>query len=176
MAYVQMPLPSILLCSWGRLMWMLMQDLISLQHALTAPNPNCVEYREYISTCTSFMNSLFHKICRAGCKTCAILACKHWNFLFPGYGDDTDGGSKKDMKINLFKLRPCKTKPTRLPKWWVNQQRPDSDVTDLFHSSTVVFTLSASYAYSVSGVILSDPSEGNTQTCLKSAADNKNES
>lgn len=169
MAYVQMLLPSILciLCSWGRLMRMLMQNLISLQHALSAPNPNCVIYRKYIFTCTYFcplvfMNSLFHKIYRAGCKTCAILACKHWIFLFPGYGDDTDGVSKNDLKINLFKLRPCKTKPTRFTKWWVNQQRPYSDVTsdqcvtmDLLHSSTVVFTLSVSCAYSLSGVILS---------------------
>lgn len=110
----------------------------------------------------------FTRFYRAGCKTCAILACKHWIFLFPGYGDDTDGVSKKDMKINLFKLRPCKTKPTRFTKWWVNQQRPDSDVTsgqcvttDLFHSSTFVFTLSASCAYSLSAVILSDTSKGN---------------
>lgn len=141
MAYVQMLLPSILLCSWGRLMWMLMQNLISLQHALSAPNPNCVEYRAYIFLSSALMNSLFHKICRAGCKTCAILACKHWSFLFPGYGDDTDGGSKKDMKINLFKLRPCKTKPTRFPKWWVNQQRPDSDVTQIYYTPAQLCSL-----------------------------------
>lgn len=77
MAYVQMLLPSILLCSWGRLMWMLMQNLISLQHALSAPNPNCVEYREYIFTCTSFCPLLLWTVCFT---RFVELAVKHVQF------------------------------------------------------------------------------------------------
>lgn len=60
-------------------------------------------------------NSLFHKdFYRAGCKTSAIWACKHWIFLFPGCGDESDGVEFKiDENKNLPKLRSCKTKPTR---------------------------------------------------------------
>lgn len=85
----------------GWLMLMLMLNLTKLQHALSASIPNCVIYSKYtvwryiFVICTnhimyvlslyfsfSFMNSLFHKIYRAGCKTSAIWACKHWIFLF----------------------------------------------------------------------------------------------
>lgn len=62
---------------------------------------------------SSFTNSLFHKIYRAGCKTSAIWACKHWIFLFLAVAMNRMVWSKNIWKINLSKLRSCKPKPTR---------------------------------------------------------------
>lgn len=74
---------------------------------------NHVMYVPCLHFSSSFTNSLFHKVYRAGCKTSAIWACKHWICLFLAVEMNWMVWSKKHMKINLSKLRSCKTKPTR---------------------------------------------------------------
>lgn len=71
-----------------------------------------------------FTNSLFHKFYRAGCKTSAIWACKHWIFRFLAVAmvPMTVLKLKNIWKINLSNNRSCKTKPARCAKRWVNQQ------------------------------------------------------